>query len=270
MKSLEFAAAVKECRRLYGTMAASTSPVWIREYAKTGADFVFIDTEHIPIDRAELAYMCVGCEAAGTAPLVRVPSYEPLEICKALDAGACGIMAPYTETVEQVISLIKAVKYRPLKGKALEDALFNKEGLTKETAAFIEGKNRDKALFLNIESVEAVNNLPQLLDFDEVDGVIIGPHDLSVNMGIPEQWGSPVYDDMIKRIIDITRGAGKSVGNHYSFGLEQEIKWAQCGMNIFLHSTDINAFVGHIKAELDAAKKALGDAGAATGDTIAI
>ena len=270
MKNLEFVKAVKEGKKLYGTMLSSTSPVWLREIARTGADFIFVDTEHMPVDRTELTYICLGLESAGLANIVRVPSYEPLEICKALDSGACGIMAPYTETKEQVEALIKAVKYRPLKGKLLEDVFKDKNAATKETLAFIENKTKSNLLFLNIESAEGIKNLPELIKYPEVDGVIVGPHDLSVNLGIPEEWDNPVFDEAIKKIIDITRSAGKTVGNHYSFGIENQLKWAEYGQNMILHTTDINTFVKHIKDELDSFKTALGDSSASDGDTLAI
>jgi 4-hydroxy-2-oxoheptanedioate aldolase len=67
----------------------------------TGLDFVFIDTEHIPIDRVTLSWMCQAYRLADLAPMVRIPEPDAYQACMALDGGASGIVAPYVETAEQ-------------------------------------------------------------------------------------------------------------------------------------------------------------------------
>lgn len=105
---------------VYGTCITSTSPKWVPAIAACGLDFVFIDTEHIPIDRATLSWMCNSYKLAGLPPLVRIPEPDPYQATMVIDGGACGVVAPYMETVEQVKALRGAVKLRPYKGQRLQ------------------------------------------------------------------------------------------------------------------------------------------------------
>jgi hypothetical protein len=114
-----FAERLRCADRLYGTLIVSPSPHWVPVVASLGLDFVFIDTEHIPLDREKLAWMCQAYHAVGLPPIVRITSPDPYEACVALDGGAVGIVAPYVETPEQVRELVGAVKKRPLKGRTL-------------------------------------------------------------------------------------------------------------------------------------------------------
>ena len=106
-------------RRVYGTMIASPSPRWPQIVAGLGLDFVFIDTEHIAIDRHQLSWMCQTYNAIGLPAVVRVPSPDPYAASMVLDGGAKGVIVPYVETVEQVQAMRGAVKFGPVKGEKL-------------------------------------------------------------------------------------------------------------------------------------------------------
>ena len=136
--------------RIYGTLITSTSPAWLPRIGKIGLDFVFIDTEHTPMDRSMLSLYCNAYKAMGIAPLTRIPTPSPYDACIALDAGSNGILGPYIESVEQVIQLVGAVKYRPLKGKRLQDVLHERIILSKEEEDFFKKFNEGNFLFINI------------------------------------------------------------------------------------------------------------------------
>lgn len=72
--------------RLFGTMVVSPSPHWPAAIKATGADVVFIDTEHIPMDRHQLSWMCRTYDAMGMTPIVRVPEPEPFRVCECVSA----------------------------------------------------------------------------------------------------------------------------------------------------------------------------------------
>src|SRR5262245_65274560 len=79
MNGKELIKTLREGQRVYGTMIVSTAPHWPVAVKRAGADFAFIDTEHIAIDRTTLAWMCQTCRALGLAPLVRIPSPDRSE-----------------------------------------------------------------------------------------------------------------------------------------------------------------------------------------------
>lgn len=88
--------------RIYGTHVTQTSnPVAASLLATAGLDFVFLCTEHMPLDRTEASALCCLYANKSISPIVRIPYPSAIEASKALDVGAQGIVAPYVETVEQ-------------------------------------------------------------------------------------------------------------------------------------------------------------------------
>lgn len=177
----------------------------------------------------------------------------------ALDGGAVGIVAPYIEKVEQVRALHGAVHYRPLKGEKLRQVLDGRLTLSEEEEEYLRVYNEDRLLIINCESEYAVNNLDSLLTTPGVDAVFIGPHDLSVNIGVAEHYDSPAFLSMVDKIIHQCREHGVSVANHYSGDLDKQIRWAKAGMNIVLWNIDILRFVQAIKRDIAEVKAALGE-----------
>jgi 4-hydroxy-2-oxoheptanedioate aldolase len=258
MDGKEFLNRLKKGKRLYGTAILSPSPLWPLAVKETGADFVFIDTEHIPIDRTNLAGMCQVYKAYGLPPLVRISTPDPQEVCKVLDGGASGILAPYIESAEQVRELVGAVKMRPLKGGRLKEELQNQGSLEAELKNYLRNYNKDSFLLINIESVPALENLEELFTEPGLDGAIIGPHDLSVSLGLPEQYDNPRFEHAVRKIISKAREKGLAAGIHLSEGAELQIKWAKAGANIILHSSDITLFQQRLKEDITEIRRALG------------
>ncbi|MBI2807906.1 MAG: aldolase [Planctomycetes bacterium] len=250
-----------EGRRVYSSAMVSTSPLWPNLVKAAGVDFVFVDTEHTPIDRHSLAWICQTYQALGVPPVVRIPCNDPFEACKALDAGAGGIIGPYVETAEQVRGLVGAVKWRPLKGKRLDDALRDPNMLEPELRDYLEKRNGDKILIVNIESVPAIQNLHDICSVPGLDAVLIGPHDLSCSLGIPEQYDHSRFDEATRTIFRIAREHHVGAGIHYWLGLEQEITWSKAGGNLVMHSSDVATFSRTLKGEIETLRKALGEAG---------
>src|SRR5262245_3944490 len=257
MNGREIIQALREGRYVFSSAIVSTSPLWPNLARQAGIDFVFVDTEHVPLDRQTLSWICQTYQAMGLPPVVRIPCNDPFEACKALDAGAGGIIGPYVETAEQVRDLVGAVKLRPLKGRRLADALKDRAALGPELAAYLERRNGDKMLIANIESVPALENLDAICSVPGLDAVLIGPHDLSCSLGVPEQYDHPRFDEAVRAIFRIARGHRVGAGIHYWLGLEQEVAWAKAGGNLVMHSSDV-ATVGRVlKAEITHLREAL-------------
>lgn len=259
MNAKQLKKAMQEGQRIYGTMITSPSPRWIEHLRTADLDFVFIDTEHILLDRAQVSWMCQVFNAAQIAPIVRIPSPDPFEACMALDGGAAGIVAPYLENVEQVQALRGAIRYRPLKGERLGRVLDGSLVLSHDEEDYFKTYNEDRMFIINCESEYAVNNLDQLLEVPGIDAVFIGPHDLSVNIGVGEQYNSPAFLEMVDRIIQKCKEHKISVGNHFSGDLSKQVKWAKSGMNIVLWNIDILRFVQAMKKDIAEVKSALGE-----------
>jgi 4-hydroxy-2-oxoheptanedioate aldolase len=259
MNGRELSTTLKAGGRAYGTLVTSVSPHMPDKVRNVGLDFVFIDTEHIAIDDRDLSWMCQVYAGMNLAPLVRIPEPDPYRACKVLDGGAGGIIVPYVESVEQVRNLRGAVKLRPLKGQKLAQALDDTAVTGDGLASYLRTKNEDKLLIINIESAPAVQNIDRLLEVPDIDAVLIGPHDLSVSLGIPEQYDHPEFDKTVRLVIAKARARAIGAGIHFWESLDQEIAWARCGANLFLHSADALLFASALRKDLQAARSALGD-----------
>jgi 2-keto-3-deoxy-L-rhamnonate aldolase RhmA len=250
MTSKQLRAALTSGQRVFGTLIASDSPDWPEHVARMGLDFVFLDTEHIAIERKALSWMCRAYSALGLPPIVRIPSPDPQIARVALDGGAAGIMAPYVETVEQVKALVGAVKLRPLKGRRLDDALRDRATLEPAISAYLDARNADRILTINIESRPALDNLDALLAVDGLDAVLVGPHDLSVSLGCPERYDAPEFDAAVRRVLRQAREHGVGAGVFSMLGTRRVIDWSADGLNFVVHSSDYAAMRDAIEADV--------------------
>jgi 4-hydroxy-2-oxoheptanedioate aldolase len=155
--------------------------------------------------------------------------------------------------------LVGATKYRPLKGERLQNVLNGKEELEPELKSYLENFNEGSMCIVNIESMAAVKNLDALLDVPGLDAVIIGPHDLSINMGLPEQYEHPEYEKVVKEIIHKAKSKGVAAGIHFPAGPERQIKWMKEGANIVMHSSDMFLFSQKLNEDISKIKDAAGD-----------
>jgi 4-hydroxy-2-oxoheptanedioate aldolase len=260
MTPSQLRAALRAGRRVYGTLIVSDSPRWPAQVVQIGLDFVFIDTEHIAIDRAPLSWMCQTYAALGLPPIVRIPSPDPYAATMALDAGAAGVVAPYVETVEQVQALRGAVKLRPIKGAKLDAALSGRTPLDPALVDYQRTRSAENILVINIESRPAMENLDALLAVPDVDAALIGPHDLSCSLGLPEKYDAPEFNVAVRAIVRGARARGVGAGIHSWFGVAREAAWARDGMNFFIHAADIIAMREKLSAEVRELRTLLGDA----------
>lgn len=261
MTGKEFKDSLRSGKRVYGTLIVSTSPRWIDIIDQLNLDFVFVDTEHIPIGREKLSWMCHAYNGKGVLPVVRIPSPDPYQACMALDGGAKGIVAPYIESVDEVKKLRGALKTRPLKGKKLRDYLNGKKDIEPALAEYIRKANENNVFIINIESEAAIDNLDEILQVPDLDAVLIGPHDLSCNLGIPEQYDHPRFMAAVETIITKARKADIGAGIHAFFegSLEKEINWGKIGANLILHSGDINRFTQIMQNDIYQLRTAFND-----------
>ncbi len=228
---------------LYGTHVAGWSNALIpRLLAHAPLDFAFVCNEHMPVDRAETAALCQQFATLNVSPIVRISHPSPIEAAMALDGGADGIVAPYVETEDEVRAVVGAVHYRPIKGRQLRDFMNGTKRPDEATRTFLRRFNRQHYAIIGIESVTAYENLDALIGIEGVDGVFIGPHDLSVSLEAPEDWKNPAFHRIIEDIVVRCRAAGVGVGVHLStaiFALPQIQRLVSLGMNWILDGADV-------------------------------
>ena len=242
---------------VFGTLIVSPSPFWPKVISDCGLDFVFIDTEHIALDRSQVSWMCRCYKAMGLPPLVRIVSPSPYEATMVLDDGAAGVVAPYIEEVNQVRQLRGASKLRPLKGQRLHEMLEGQQ-LPDQLEDYVLGFNENNLLIVNIESVPAVENLDRILDVPGIDSVLIGPHDLSSNLGVPEQYDDPKFLKIVEKIFAKARSRGIGAGIHAWGEISSQVQFVEMGANLIIHKADVIFFKEGMRAELAEIRESLG------------
>jgi 2-keto-3-deoxy-L-rhamnonate aldolase RhmA len=264
MRGKELQQALTSGRVVYGTcLVGYRQPVWPKMFAQAGLDFVFLESEHTPLNRETIAWVAQAYGANGVAPLLRIPEPSPTEAAMALDAGAHGIIVPYVETVEQAKAMVGAVKYRPLKGAALQKVLNENKFPNEETATYLRDFNPDAVLIIMIESPAGVENLPALLATGGVDAVLIGPHDFSVSHGVPEAYDHPIFNEAAKKVVQTCREHHVGVGIHWlNADLNVQMRWIEEGCNFIVHASDAMFIVRGLRQDIGQLKKML------TGDTV--
>jgi 4-hydroxy-2-oxoheptanedioate aldolase len=261
MKGRAIRAALHAGRPVYATALIAPGPHFPEAVKEAGADFVFIDSEHTPLGRESLAWMCHLFAALDIPAVVRLPSPDPWEAAKVLDGGgAGGIIGPYVETVQQVRALAGAARWAPIKGQRLQEVLRDPGTLSPKSRGYLDERNQDTFLILTIESVPALASLDDLLAVPGVDAVLIGPYDLSCSLGIPHEYSHPRFAEAVRTIFRKARAHHVGAGVHLWPGIEQEIAWFRAGGNLIMHGSELTTFRQHLAANLGTLRSALGDA----------
>jgi 4-hydroxy-2-oxoheptanedioate aldolase len=230
-------------------------------------DFAFFCTEHMPLDRTEIGMLCQFYAARGISPIVRVPRPDAAAISMAIDAGAEGIVVPYVETVDEVRLCAGAVRYRPVKGELLRRYMAGEEEVPEKTRLFLDDFNRGRYLIIGIESVPAIENLERLITAAEVDGVFLGPHDITVSMGIPTEYENPAFLAVIEDVMRRCRRCSVGVGLHMPLlrmGRETLLRLFDAGMNWVINGADITVMRDAMNAQLLQLRQLAGDNGRPT------
>ena len=223
---------------LCGTHTGLNNAVLTEIMAGVGYDYLWIDTEHAPVDYAELLQMVGNAWNAGTPPIVRVTMGDRNHTKRVLEMGVAGIIFPMIDTVEQLDEAIKYTLYPPdgLRGFGPQRAV--RYGLDSEME-YLQQANDALCRFVQIESPEGVENLPEMMKNKWVDAFIIGPCDLSCRAGCPGDIYGETVTNLIRRASETVRAAGKRLG--LSIGAIQPEKmqhWRDLGLTMISTGND--------------------------------
>jgi 2-keto-3-deoxy-L-rhamnonate aldolase RhmA len=242
-----------EC--VYGTMIRQArDPGAPAIFAAAGFDFVFIDMEHGNYSMETVADLIRGAKSAGIATIIRVPHLETHFISRVLDAGAEGIMVPMTSTRQQAEQIVRYSKYTPLGQRGFGNQTGQTDYKPLKTPDFMKEANEHTLIVAQIETREAIENIEAILDVEGIDVGLIGPNDLSISMGIPDQMGSEIITKAIDKVVESAKKKGKASGIHIG-NIEAIKKWRTKGMTVLAFSTDIGFMYNASKSNLEELKR---------------
>jgi 4-hydroxy-2-oxoheptanedioate aldolase len=251
MNGAQLREAMRNGDRVFGTMTSFVrNPRWAGVYGRLGFDYVIVDTEHSPTGRSEAADLAAAFAGAGICPIVRVPTTAPHATIEGLDAGFHGVLVPYCETPEEVRAVVRAARLRPLKGALHDRVRDGNLALNEATQAYLDARNANNVMIVGIESVAAIENLEAILDVGGIDAIFIGPNDLSITLGIPDQYTNPTFGEAVEYIINTAQARGIPAGGHW-FREELVQHWLDQGSRFILYSSDANALSEGYRASLN-------------------
>ncbi len=197
-------------KRIFGAWTSLAHPSISEIFSRMGIDFIGIDIEHSTISQEQSQRIIAASQANGTLCLPRVASHNPEMIRRLLDSGADGVIVPNVATSEEVEAVIGWVKY-PSRGRR-GYGIARGQGYGFDFAEYTSTWNEVSTVIVQIESIQAVENIDKILSYDEIDAVMIGPYDISGSLGIPGQIEHKKVKDAAQRVIDACIRHSKSCG----------------------------------------------------------
>ena len=238
MNDSNFKDAFRSGRRLRGFQLTSLAPHWPR-HLQGCIDFAFVDCEHHCFSREQVAWLSAAYRGYGIAPVVRVLRADGALVRAAIDDGAEGVVIPYVESVSQVREVVAACKLRPIQGERARRAMEG-DTLPDAISSVVEKHCGDVSVILQIESEIAVERCEELLAVEGVDGVLVGPFDLTATLGCLGDHEDERFKEAAKRIASLARGHGLGVGIYFAESPKKEA-WAESlGYNLVVQGCDVN------------------------------
>ena len=173
--------------------------------AAAGFDWLAVDLEHSVITLREAEELIRVIDLKGLPAFVRLSSNNSEQIKRVMDAGASGVIVPMVNTREEAVSAVSAVKYPPIGTRSF--GLARAQGYGPKFEDYISWQEEGTLIIVQIEHIQAVENLESILDVPGVDGYFVGPYDLSGSLGVPGDFNHP---DFLEAMDEINRLASQT------------------------------------------------------------
>ena len=223
---------------VFGGWLAAPGPATAGLVAAAGLDYVVIDLQHGTATEHDLPALTTAIRLAGAAPVGRVRHAHPADIGRALDLGCDGVIVPNVESAEQAATVVGACRYPP-HGYRSAGGVLTPSALP--------------LCIIMVESRHAMDELPATLALDGVDGIYVGPRDLSYSLGCRLDPNDPVLRSAFERIWADCAAAGKPAGVHASDGSTARL-YRENGCRLVTVVSDALAVSRATAAELAVAK----------------
>lgn len=226
----------------FGTMLRLLkSPQTITMCASVGWDYIILDTEHNDYDYETLANCALVAKYEEMSFFVRIPDKLYHQVAQILDIGAEGLILPQVKTKEESGRILNSCKYAPIGKRGVSisttHTLF-RDFLIEDYTAWA---NRELMTVIQIESQEGIENMDQILSVEGIDAVMIGPADMTSDMGIPGQINHPKVVAAFREVIIKCNKYGIAPGIHLN-EMEDVKKWVAEGMRFITYSYDSKLF----------------------------
>lgn len=187
----------------------------VEALALTDMDYIIIDAEHGPFDVESVTTMLRSIELHDTTAFVRVKDVDKNSILKMLDIGAKGLIIPQVQSLEEVEKIVEYGKYYPIGRRGV--AFYRSAGFGEAPHAkgdletYFKVSNENTLIIPQCETLGCLEDLEEIVKVEGVDGIFVGPYDLTVALGIPGDFDNPKFEKAMEKILKTVHDAGKFV-----------------------------------------------------------
>lgn len=225
-------------KAMFGTFIKIVdNPAMLIMAKDVGMDFVFYDCEHGMISYDKLHDLILMGNSIQMPSLVRVPQLARGDVSKVLDCGALGVMVPMIETAQQAKQLVEWSKYAPIGNRSYSGGANTFYKPSGNHEANMRELNQKTITIAQIETVKGVENIDEIAQVEGIDALIVGPADLGISMGIPDNMMHPEELAMIRHVAKACKRYDKAFGIIGPLSLINEFK---AEIDLLISAIDVN------------------------------
>lgn len=249
---------LKNGGKLLGTFFSMGNPSAMECLGYTGMDFAIIDTEHGPFDTESAMGLVRAAESVGLSPFMRIADVSHKEIQRAVDMGVQGLIIPCLRSLEDMRKLVDLAKFPPVGNRGFikgRGSGFGYQPWARVSVAEYMAACNDRLLLLpQCETLECYRQIEQVLAIDGIDGIFIGPFDLSISLGMPGDFDNPEFKAAVAAILKACKKAGK-YSLFFTTSVQQARSYLEQGFDGVAHSIDFTVFTEAYKSAVDSIRR---------------
>ncbi len=241
-----FKSIINSGKCVYGPFMKSADPMFVEAVGISGFDFTILDMEHGPVYFENQQNNIRAAVLRGLLPIIRVKDSAENTIGSALDIGALGIQVPQVKTAAQAREVVKHAKFYPggMRGvcryvRAAEYSNMNKKDYF--------NSSKDLIIIIQLEGIEAVENIDEILEVEGIDILFVGPYDLSQSLGLPGEVDNPLVIEKMNQIVQKAKEKRKIVGTFVD-DMEMLKVWKNAGVQYLSYNVDVGIFMEACKS----------------------
>lgn len=218
-----------------GPILVHSSPWLVEMVGRAGYDFVILDAQHGTLDVKEAEHLVRAADAVDLDALVRVSALDPPTVGRYLDVGVRGIVFPEVKTVVDACLAVRSVRYQPQGLRSSCPSVRAAQYQFGDWTECYRSGLTEKIVILIIEDPEGFDHASEIFEVEGIDGVILGPFDLSSSLGVSGQVDHP---EVVRRVDSafaaaLEKGIAVSV---WASSVEESAVWAKKGARLFTPS----------------------------------
>ncbi len=222
-----------------------------------GLDFFIVDFEHSTFTAESLLDVVHTAELREMSTLVRIKETSRSNVLRPLDVGVQGLIIPNIRTVEEVKQVVSWGKYAPVGERGFFLSRVTDFGFNENVAnldVFFADRNKETLIIPQCETEECLDVIEEICELEGVDGIFVGPYDLTIALGIPAQFDHPLYTKALARIYQACRDNNKFT---FIFGADtvQARRYKAYGFDAITCSMDASLMIQAFKDMLETVKE---------------